>query len=606
VRSSARWEELAERHWLAAGAAAVALLAWTCRGALFGVPVGDDYHFLYSLAFQRPLDPFDAMGFAYYWRPLSRQAYYAALHPWLFAAPWAVAAAHGALLLLLYALVYRVARRVLPASLAIAAASFAILAEPMRALLVWPTGIQYLLPAVMVALAVHEALVGRRVTAGLAALAALLSHEATVVVLPALPLIAWGRRRPRRETLAWAAVAAAVASLWAVGRLVATTHGAHWVAVGDSDVVRLHVLLPGLVKVLWRGLLAQFNLEDAPRVPALICGLLYIGLAGVALWRFARDGAARARLAARAPWLVGSLAGFALGVAPLVLLWPDWNSWRTQIAAPWLGLALCGALATARPALAGLFCAARLAALLAIPAVSPIVAQELPATTSTVSFARLVRLQRLADSTRRALLEAHPTLPPGASVSYWWRIPMTEVGLAVPKAFRVWYGDSTITWDGLWDPTQRPTPGDVLLVFDSGVVDPAVVIRPATFERWREGMAAVQAGDLAHGDSLLDAALVAQASRPSIQFTLRILASRAAVAYTARDFAKAEALNERSRRELGPTGSFYAMAGLLALERGDSAAARAAVERCLASDPGNAYGLYAAQQLGLRPQGRAP
>src|SRR6266516_18729 len=47
-----------------------------------GTTVLDDYAFLDRLTFQHPLDPFDSMAGAFYWRPLSRQLYFSLIGPW--------------------------------------------------------------------------------------------------------------------------------------------------------------------------------------------------------------------------------------------------------------------------------------------------------------------------------------------------------------------------------------------------------------------------------------------------------------------------------------------------------------------------------------------
>src|SRR6185503_16509701 len=73
TRSSAA---LPEWVWLALAPAALIVLLWASRGAPLGTPVADDFAFLYRLGFQHPLDPFDSMGATYYWRPLSRQAWF--------------------------------------------------------------------------------------------------------------------------------------------------------------------------------------------------------------------------------------------------------------------------------------------------------------------------------------------------------------------------------------------------------------------------------------------------------------------------------------------------------------------------------------------------
>src|SRR5688572_6025593 len=108
----------------AAIAGGLLLLFWTARNALFGTPVADDYDFLARIRLAPPIDPFDGGGFGYYWRPLTRQAYYAALGDTLLATPWVAGVLHAAALAGLALLLAHIGRRTLPP---LAALSFALL-----------------------------------------------------------------------------------------------------------------------------------------------------------------------------------------------------------------------------------------------------------------------------------------------------------------------------------------------------------------------------------------------------------------------------------------------------------------------------------------------
>src|SRR5205085_11823694 len=131
-----------------------------------------------------------------YWRPLSRQVYFALVAPWLIQAPWIDAVLHAAMLAGLALAMYRLARRAFDAPTSAAIASFPILAEPSRVLLAWPTGAEYLLAMLAAVLAVSAAAAGRRIVAAVALMAALLSHESAVVTLAVVPIVgAWRTRR---------------------------------------------------------------------------------------------------------------------------------------------------------------------------------------------------------------------------------------------------------------------------------------------------------------------------------------------------------------------------------------------------------------------------
>jgi hypothetical protein len=604
-RATAAGRRALERGWPLAALLALAALGWSCRGALFGVPTADDYDYLYNLTFTRPLDLLGSMGALFYWRPLGRQLYYATLRPVLFAAPWVGTAAHAGLLLLVSWLIYRLARRAFPPGAALAIAAFPLLAEPLRALLVWPTGGEYLLAMGAAALAVHEAADGRHLTAGLAALAALLSHEAAAVVLPAVLLVGWQRERTRRALVRWSGVALAVAVVWVVGRVAAQSHGARWLAPGAGAAGAGRALLRDLAVAGWRSVAAQLNLEDARSLLGSVLLVLYGALALAAVAYALGDRQARARLARHKVVLLGAAAWFAVGVAPLALLLPDWESWRTPLPALWLGVAALGPLALIRGWLAYTFLAVRVAALLLAPVAPGVVEERVPQTTSKMSFARVVRLQRTSDSTRRALLASHPKLRRGAGIYYWTRIPVTEIAMVAPKAMRVWYADSTLTWTWYWDPKLAQRRPDVLLAFDAGSARPAVVLEPRAVALGLESLTAMERGALPRADSLLLRAYDAQSVRPSTQFTAWLVQNRARIAFTAGDYTAAGRLNLRTLELAGGNDEFYAMTAMLALVRNDLPVAREATQRALALDATNTFALRAAEQLGMLRPGAA-
>jgi hypothetical protein len=183
--------------WSLVGALAILPLLWASRSPTLGVPVADDYLFLSRLAFERPLDFFGPMGAANYWRPVSRQLYYLLVGPGLLRAPWVATLLAVLLLLALYAVLYRLARRGFSPPLSAAIACFPLLSEPARVLLAWASASQHLLGALFAALAAERAVAGGLFVSGLAALLALFSNEAAFLVLPALPLI--GGSAPGRE-----------------------------------------------------------------------------------------------------------------------------------------------------------------------------------------------------------------------------------------------------------------------------------------------------------------------------------------------------------------------------------------------------------------------
>lgn len=581
---------------MAIGPLAVGALLFAARSAWWGVPAADDYDYLYWLHFHR-FTLLDAMGSLDYWRPLGRQLYYVTLSPVLFRAPWLVAVLHAGLLLLLYATLYRIARRAFAAPVAASIAAFPVLAEPLRALVVWPTGGEYLLALVFAALCVHEALAERPVTCALALLAALLSHEASGLAALAIPAIAWRRHGWAKRTWLWTGLAAGVLALWGVGHQLARVGGAGWLAAGTgggSFVGKLGVALA-------RTLVAQWNLEDAHGgVVTLIVAATALVFA-VAAVLFVGDPVKLRRHRAAA---LGSLVWLLAGVASLALLLPDWNAWRTALPALWLGVATAGVLGAIRPWLAVALVGVRLAALLlAAPAPASIAGQP-PQTTSGRSFARVVRLQQTADGVRRALVSHHPTLRPGALVRYWARPQWTGIAMVGDKAIRVWYDDSTLTWSRVWKENRILTDSDVVLGFDADRDPAVVVLKPAAIAAARLGNDALLEHEWGRADTLLALAATLQSDEPCYQFAAWTANRRALIALSQGDDARAVSFLDQSQQWVGVTADGYAIEAALALKAGDEATAIDRVRRCLALEPENAQGRYMLRMLEARRQPR--
>lgn len=581
--------------WALGGALALLPLLWASRGPTLGVPFADDYNFLARLASGQPLDLFGPMAPPfYYWRPVSRQLYFLLVGPWLLQTPWMATLFAAVSLVALYALLFRIARRFLPAPSAAALACFPLLAEPARVLLAWPSATQHLLAAVFAALAVERAAAGRLILSATAALLALLSNEAAFVVLPTLPLVAGFRSRSKREALRWGAATLAVAALWAAGYAIARHHGTGFPESAGAGFRPLAYLA-----VLAQSLVAQMGWEDlatAWQVPLVaLAGLLIV--AGV-VCSFTR--AARRRLAGAAPVLLGGLAWFLAGLVPLAFLSPDWNSWRTPVAALGLAVALGGWLALAAPPLAAALVALRLAALLlAHPA--PAVVSEFPApSVSSLSFARIVRLQRLVHSTHEAMMTHVPQLPRGGTVRYWNLPRIAEMGFADGCALRVWYGDSTLAWTAFGGEGGRTAPRDALVEYNVGRPWPATVIDSRAAALCFAAYDSTLTGSWRVADSLLVLARRIQPGEDLTFFSVIDL-TRAQVALRAGNYVRADSLLQASIRLSGPTGTYWMLTAVIAQRRGDRSTAADAVRKCLALDPRDADGLRLAKDLGIAP-----
>jgi len=570
----------ATRPWALAGAVALLPLLWASRGPTLGVAVADDYVFLSHLASGQPLDLFAPMAFYRYWRPVSRQLYYFLMGPWLVRAPWMATLFAAALLVALYALLFRIARRFLPAPSAAALACFPLLAEPARVLLAWPSATQHLLGAVFAALAVERAAAGRLVLSTTAALLALLSNEAAFVVLPALPLVAGFRARSKREALRWGVATLAVAALWVAGYAVARLQGTGFPASAGAGLrpqAYLAVLAQSLVAQMgWEGL------ATAWQVPLVaLAGLLIV--AGVVC---SFTSAARRRLAGAAPVLLGGLAWFATGLVPLAFLHPDWNSWRTAVAALGLAVALGGWLALAAPPLAAALVALRLVALLLAHPAPAVVSERPGPSASSLSFERIVRLQRLVHSTHETMMTHVPRLPRGGIVRYWNLPQLAEMGFANGRVLWVWYGDSTLVWTAFGGEGGFSAPRSAMIEFNSERPWPATFIEPRAMELYDAAWQSLARGNASAAESLAMESQRAQSSEAPA-FSGLLALTRARAAFVRGEVDRADSLAEVCLRIAGPSPGYWVAVAYVAAHRGDFARANAAVRECLELDPGN-------------------
>ena len=559
------------------------------------MPVADDYLFLSHLAFESPLDFFSPMGAAYYWRPVSRQLYFMLVGPWLLRAPWLASLLAALLLLALYAVLYRLARRRFDAPVAAALACFPLLAEPARIFLVWPSAAQHLLGALFAALAIERAAAGSLFTSSAAALLALLSNEAAFVVLPALPFVTWFRTRSGGKLARWSAGTLAVAALWGAGYAVARTHGA---GLPPGAGAGLHA--GPLWAVLVQAFVSQLGYEGlapALRSPLLaLCGLLAVAALALSL-----RVEARRRIVRTAPALLGGLVWFAAGVTPLALLLPDWNAWRTTVASLGLGFSLTGWLALVSPPLAGTLVALRLAALLfAHPAPAVVTGEPVP-TVSGLSLAQITRLQRVVESTRRELIPVIATLPPGGVVRYWQMPFLAEVGFSGDDALHVWARDTTLAWRRFGGAGGRYGRTDALVEYELTRAWPAVRITPEARRLYFAAYDATLSQQSAVADSCLEAARRAQHQDAPAFFGI-LAQNQAQIAIARHQYARCESLNQVALQFGGETSTYWSVAALLAVLHGDLPSARKDIRRCLALDPRDPDGLRLARDLGIAPQ----
>jgi hypothetical protein len=387
-------------------------------------------------------------------------------------------------------------------------------------------------------------------------------------------------------------MAVGVAAVWLAGYAVARSHG---VLLPPGTRAGFPIL--ELPLLLGRSLSAALNLEDLPGLPRelLTCG--YLVLAGTSIFFFVRDRARRKPDARRLlpPIAIG---WFVLGVLPLAMLLPNWNSWRAWVPSLGLVVAFAAFVALVSPRLLAAFVGLRLLTLLLAPTAPGTVTKAPPETTSEMSFVRLVRLQRTVASTRRELLRARPTLLRGSRIAYWDMPPMARIGFDDSLAVRTWYRDSTLLWHNFGGEQGLGRQVDVMVQFVAGRASPASIVDPEAVSLYQKGIQTLMGGARGLGDMYLALAAEKQSSDPG-PFTGSILMNRAIVAFLEDKNAAADSFNRRALELRGETADYWALEAMLAHARGDRDAAVAAVRRCLALDPHHAQIQALAQELGV-------
>jgi hypothetical protein len=576
----------AARYWLLSCLAGLLGLWFSVRNAPLGIPVADDYSFLDRLIFQKPLSLFDSMGGTYYWRPVSRQAYFTLVGPALLKFPWIVPLAHAALLLVVSWLLFRVARRLsLPPLPAALLATYPLVSESARVLLTWPSAAQHLLAMLFVVLAIHEALSGRLLSSALAALAGVLAHESSAIVLPVIPLIAWFRPGDKRgpgdagRAIRAALFVAGVAVVWMLGYAIARGNGVVLPVVSGE-------VSGNVFEALRLAGSAALNLEDLSGPPRVGLLLACAALVAFGIGMGIRPQARKRLRGGAAPILVG-LVWFVLGTLPLAALLPDWNAWRDSVPGLGFGVATIMLLSLIAPWLGGAFAALRLVALLCAAPAAGMVSAYPPVTTSDMSFVRLTRLQRIADATRISLQRDAAGLPAHGQVRFISIPRMAEVAFQGPDAIRVWYRDSTLTYAPIGGLAGLTSTAGTVVAYDNG--DTAwrvVVLAPRAVDLLGRGIATLNTKRWGEASELLLASRAAQ-SRYSGVFESMVSANLARAAYYEGQIARADSLNQVAGRLGGADTNFWALQSAIAFTNGNRMEAEQAALKSLALDPRN-------------------
>jgi hypothetical protein len=435
------------------------------------------------------------MGSPLYWRPVSRQLYVLALGPALVAHPIVAPLVHAALLAALFAVLYRIARLAYTPPVAAALAAFPIGAEPVRVLLGWPSGGEYLLAALFAALAVREALRDRLATGALAALLAALSHEAGLLVLAALPLVAWRRTHSVRRGLAWLGAALAVAVVWAVGFAVSRARGR--AAAGDRRTAGRGVGRRARARSGAARRRGRDTVDPGPIGAAWLAWTALVISTPRGAQRRHRSGAVSCSAGSRGSRSPRACGARAAGLERVAHVLPG-----LRLAFVVVGLAAAVARASC-PHCSRWGCS---------PSCSrraPALVAAQPPSRARLSFARLVRLQRTVSSTRRARSRAIPGCRAG-------RAPLLDdsrahrVRLRGPRAAAVWYQDSTISWSTFDGDPSHGGELDALVEYDVPKASPATVIEREAMRLFAAGLFAVADERWAAADSLFAAAAAAR------------------------------------------------------------------------------------------------
>ena len=564
--------------WLAV-TVAVGLLAWSARTPTFGAAVADDYA---MLAWQRLQhhDPvswwFSTMGAAWYWRPVSRQLWFALVGPFLPGTPVVPAALAVVLLLVTGMLLYHLTRNRLGAGGAAMVAMAPLLSEPLRALIVWPSGAQHLLALMFASAALLATARGRPWWAAACALLAASSHEIGGLAFAAVALLPLLLRRGRPAVRTAMLAAAGGAALWAGGYAVALRHG---VGIPSGGAV-----MGRIPEAFRRALVAVLDLEPLEPGARTACIAAMLVILVIAVVRVSARPGPRRRLRAAWPLLLAGVAWTVAGIAPLAGLLPDWNAWRTTTAALGIVLALAAGLALVSPWLAVGAVAVRCAALIAAPPAPELVDLTMPPAVSDLSFERIVRLQRIVESTRHVLAPRLPTLPRGAALQ-WWNIPrFAEVGFRGTSAVRVWTRDSTVTWSAFGGATRGR--GDVVIEFDEPDPWPARLIDSAALAHMEAGVRAELSDDRIRADSLFVLAVAAQPVQAPA-FEAAALIHRARMAIKSGRLTTADSLLNRAMSLNPMDANAPALRGWTLALRGDREGAQRAAGLALELDARN-------------------
>lgn len=431
--------------WLWVALAAVLLVFVRSLGAPLGEPVADDFDHLHHALFAHDLSWLNGGGSLSFWRPLAYQGYYGLLHEVILTHPLWIAALHLAMYGVCVVLLYDTARRHLPGSAAAVVASFPLLLESSRALVLVPVHFVDLGLILFSVVAWRLADAGRLMPALAALLAALMCKETAVATAFVLPWLArippGGSRRP------WLVGSTVLAAAWAVLYLLVRMNLALVLPHGLESQLSPHLFLEP-ERYAWAIAGSLRAVVSLPMLAGTREGLVLGGallVLGAAAVQFATSAPARARLSARRGWVVTGLAWFVLATGTLLSVYPVWSPERVVYASLGLGAALTATLWAAHPTLPWALLLLRLVTFMLAPGAPARVTRAVPDRGAFVDFERLARLQRLMIEARTTLKREFPELPHGAGVAMLHPPFMADYA-GGDRALEVWYRDPTLHW----------------------------------------------------------------------------------------------------------------------------------------------------------------
>ena len=431
--------------WLWVALLAVLLVFARSLGAPLGEPVADDFDHLHHALFAHDGSWLNAGGSGSFWRPLVYQGYYGLLHEVILTHPMWIAALHLAVYALCVVLLYDTARRHIPGPAAAVVASFPLLLESARALVLVPVHFVDLGLILFSVVAWRLADAGRLVPALAALLAALLCKETAVATALVLPWLA--RIPPGGSRRAWIVGSALLTAAWAVTYVLVRQNLALALPHGLEAQLSPRLFLEP-ARYVWAIAGSLRALVSLPMLAGARDGwvvggtLLVLGAAGI---QFVTRAPARARLWVRRRWVITGLAWFVLATGTLLSVYPVWSPERVVYASLGLGAALTVALWAAHPALPWALLALRLVTFMLAPAAPARVTRSAPDHGAFVDFERLARLQRLMYEARTTLKREFPELPQGSRVAMLHPPFMADYA-GGDRALEVWYRDPTLRW----------------------------------------------------------------------------------------------------------------------------------------------------------------